>query len=584
MTPAGPGGGGPTTPGGGLLGADNSRWELWWEVHQQSFLQLKRAVHGETEPAPAGDTIVPRLTRPQKPDIRAIQDQLYRTLATNPPKDLATACLIALGKIGSDGERFKLIEVLATRLKEHDQEVRETAAIALGISQQQAAFPLLESLVKDDATGRRAVERGEVDDRVRSFAAYGLGLLAWSTDAIEPKQRVYTTMKALLENKELSSRNVKVAAVQALRLLRCDPAASAAHKRLLWQVLGTLETWFCADLGRGDQLLQAHVPTAVARLLERVAGDDSTHWKKLCLEELQASKRRDAAITQSCAIALGFLCSPGEALARDAEYSLALLQVAKKYPDVQTRHYAFISLGRIGGDTNRGELLLALQKAKQLDRPWIALALGVLAFNLDKPDPGIQAALTAALEPDGDPSAFAGVAIACGLAAAGAAAAPLRAGIAKLRRQDETVSHLCVALGLIGDLGSQMLLANLITTSVRRPDVIRGAALGYARIAGAGASDLLVNLLEGSDPSVVRLSGLAKALELVGDRKAIAPLQAILAKVSAPNLARAFAAAALGGLADKEEVPWNTKIAVGVNYTAAVETLVDGQSGILDIL
>ena len=40
----------------------------------------------------------------------------------------------------------------------------------------------------------------------------------------------------------------------------------------------------------------------------------------------------------------------------------------------------------------------------------------------------------------------------------------------------------------------------------------------------------------------------------------------------------------LGGVADKEPLPWNVKIAVGNNYRAAVETLTNQLSGILDIL
>ena len=49
-------------------------------------------------------------------------------------------------------------------------------------------------------------------------------------------------------------------------------------------------------------------------------------------------------------------------------------------------------------------------------------------------------------------------------------------------------------------------------------------------------------------------------------------------------LSRAFAAVALGGVADKEPLRWNSKIAVDMNYRAAVETLTNRQSGVLDIL
>ena len=50
------------------------------------------------------------------------------------------------------------------------------------------------------------------------------------------------------------------------------------------------------------------------------------------------------------------------------------------------------------------------------------------------------------------------------------------------------------------------------------------------------------------------------------------------------ELARAFAAVALGGVADKESLPWNSKIGTNMNYRASVETLTNQSTGILDIL
>jgi len=50
------------------------------------------------------------------------------------------------------------------------------------------------------------------------------------------------------------------------------------------------------------------------------------------------------------------------------------------------------------------------------------------------------------------------------------------------------------------------------------------------------------------------------------------------------SLARAFAAAALGGVGDKDALPWNTLIARDMNYMATVDTLVNGSTGVLDIL
>ncbi|MEY2982807.1 MAG: hypothetical protein RL562_3034, partial [Planctomycetota bacterium] len=46
---------------------------------------------------------------------------------------------------------------------------------------------------------------------------------------------------------------------------------------------------------------------------------------------------------------------------------------------------------------------------------------------------------------------------------------------------------------------------------------------------------------------------------------------------------RAFAVVALGQIVERSPLPWNTPLAVGTNYRAAVETLIDGVRGILDL-
>ena len=50
------------------------------------------------------------------------------------------------------------------------------------------------------------------------------------------------------------------------------------------------------------------------------------------------------------------------------------------------------------------------------------------------------------------------------------------------------------------------------------------------------------------------------------------------------KLARAFVAAALGGVGDKDELPWNVVLCRDVNYRAGVDTLTNGATGVLAIL
>jgi HEAT repeat protein len=76
----------------------------------------------------------------------------------------------------------------------------------------------------------------------------------------------------------------------------------------------------------------------------------------------------------------------------------------------------------------------------------------------------------------------------------------------------------------------------------------------------------------------------ASALGFIGDRRTIEPLKRMLQNEQLTPLSRAFAAVALGGVGDKEKLPWNSKLSTNMNYRAAVDTLTDKTAGILDIL
>ena len=80
-------------------------------------------------------------------------------------------------------------------------------------------------------------------------------------------------------------------------------------------------------------------------------------------------------------------------------------------------------------------------------------------------------------------------------------------------------------------------------------------------------------------------AAISSALGFIGDARSIGPLIDMLNDSEKTDLARAFAAVALGIVADKEELPWNSKISVNSNYRANTQTLTDqAGTGILDIL
>jgi hypothetical protein len=81
-------------------------------------------------------------------------------------------------------------------------------------------------------------------------------------------------------------------------------------------------------------------------------------------------------------------------------------------------------------------------------------------------------------------------------------------------------------------------------------------------------------------------AAISSALGFIGDARSVDPLIAMLEDSQKTDLARGFAAAALGIVADKEDLPWNTKISVNINYRANTTTLTNPESGngILDLL
>ena len=135
---------GPTTGGrGSRLGLDLTQWSFWWEFNKDPFIHLKNAVHSKG-PQTGSDDFYLGSTRksahnslaPTKEDKLDILATLRRAMKSTNNKDIISACMIAMAKVGMDHPEFKLKDVFKPYLKSLNQEVRETAALALGIAAQ----------------------------------------------------------------------------------------------------------------------------------------------------------------------------------------------------------------------------------------------------------------------------------------------------------------------------------------------------------------------------------------------------------------------------------------------------------------
>ena len=617
--PAGPSTGGPAgptsgSPGrgpidprrGGQLPSDLTRWNFWWEFNKDPFIRLRDAIDSGgpqtgddnfylgTRKASARNSM-----RPTEQDILGvILPALKKAIDSTDQRDINSSCMIAMAKIGQDHPEFKLKDVFTSRLSRNDQEIRETAALALGIAAIAAEdeMKMLSDLALDRGVGRQATG-GSVNNRTRAFALYGLGLTAHKTTNIEIKKKAFASLKAVLEDTLERDRNLKVAAINGMGILNIG-TQSEAERQLLTDVVSSLENYFLRKVGAGQNLIQSHCPPAIAKLIGR-DHPDAERFKDMFAAELDESskiKRSGNTVAESCALALGQLAKPyTDKKDPDAKYSKLLLKMWDKHKDVQTRNFSVLSLGWIGGELNREAMLKAFDKAnKTQEKPWCALALGVyshLEYAAQKdrdgssaPETFIGETLFDELKVAKNPDLQGALAIGLGLNRYKEAADEMRSRMLKNQAQEETAGYFAIGLALMGDDTSKADIKTVIEQSTRRFQLLQQAAIALGKLGDKGVAEQLQKLLTDGEPNLAKLSAIASAIGFIGDKRSITPLKDLLFDDQLGDLSRAFAAVALGGIADKEPLPWNAKIGTNMNYRAQVETLTGASSGILDIL
>jgi HEAT repeat protein len=144
--------------------------------------------------------------------------------------------------------------------------------------------------------------------------------------------------------------------------------------------------------------------------------------------------------------------------------------------------------------------------------------------------------------------------------------------------------YLAVGLGLMNARQSIAPIQKVVRESKYQPELLRQAAIGLGLL---GDKELVGDLLSmlADAKGLATQAAISSALGFIGDQRSIDPLVGMLENRDLTAVARGFAAVALGIVADKEPLPWNSKIAVDLNYLASTTTLNDQEgTGILNIL
>jgi HEAT repeat protein len=611
---------------------DATAWQYWWALNREPYLRLKSHLHkggptteggeerglGRGERKVAGD----RLTPSEGAIRQMIVPALVRALENETQNDIVTAAMVALAKIGygenatdrTNGPRVG--EVIKRFLGSPSQEIAETAAVSLGILADPADLDLLVALLEDDGEMLKrygAPIRGQVPTRTRAFAAYGLGLLGQGMGH-GACARINNACARLVSSDARfpGAREVQVACLQAIRLTplplgEADREESAKVPSVLMTRQDQLR-WLLAvyDDERLDLIVRAQAPAAASRLLADLPQDFplraaiAERW----MRDLARAARAEGSLQASCALALGEI-GRCDADALDKRITGCLMDAVEFLADHQTRRFALIALGRIAGRPGavgnpieqvisyspatpniRRFLGKELAKGRGTIPQWAALAIAVGERGLaeqHQPTSGeMAAALRTALADAGNPDECGAFAIAIGIVGDRSAYELLLKNLNDLR-EIEARGFTALALGMIDEKSAMKPIQEIVKASRYQPDLMRSAAIGLGLL---GDNQLVPQLLEmlGQAQGLASQASICSALGMIGDARSIAPLIAMLENREITASARAFAAAALGIVAERGALPWNTPIAVDVNYRANTPTLIDGQSGVLDIL
>ena len=612
----GPGGGGarPST-GGGSGGPDLTLWEFWWGFNKDQYLNLKSKIYegivtgtdeffmGQGTAKQGKNTLKPSEELIRLKVVPALKEALEKERSN----DIVTGAMVALAKIGDTKNEDGVSEFegrISKFLSDSNQEIAETSAVALGILANDASVKTLESLLRDSPEGRKLVGTTEVNYRTRAFAAYGLGLIGYRTASAQTRQQIVDILVDVLEKPDTSTKDIKVAAMTSFGLVKIDvdkseslDAKSGVSSSRQAQ-LKFLKKFFL-DEQKNHYLIRAHVPSAMARLVADAPTEKEGITRTL-LEALGKHSNEKDEVRQSCVLALGQIGDTDKDKV-DVEIRDTLKRLSDE-GDQQARHFTMIALGQIGGRPGTGEgneegsrdarnfLLTTLTKGKSGIRPWAGIGVGVMERAiLDNSAAGQVPSVTAketlrtALKEANSPEQVGAFAIGTGIAKDIESRDILLEKLKEVQEQGAR-GYVAVGLGLIGDAQAVKPIQDIVRDSKYKPELLKQAAIGLGLLGDKELVLELVAMLRDAK-GLATQAAIASALGFIGDSRSIDPLVEMLRNKDITATARGFAAVALGIVADKEMLPWNSKISTNINYRANTTTLTDSQgTGILDIL
>jgi len=509
---------------------------------------------------------------------------------------LRASILLGLARMGgaAQTDAFDLERLLRAHLSDPDRDVAETACAALGILGRPSSVPDLAQLLLDSDPGRELCARPSVPDRMRSFSAYALGLLARRTTHPDALRYASHALARAIENRRQVPLEVRVASLVALGRIDasgrpevgsgCECSSNESLARHLLEVLGDR---------REETVVRAHVPDALARLCEHVPAELSETVKKDLLAVLSDGREEDL-VRRGCVLALGRIADADDQ-ELDRSIRAALSAVAAK--ERSLRGFVSIALARIGsrsgtgnGSTANANAILTsfvkrLGGGNATEVAWSALALGLLGNGLAEagrtvPD-SLRHALRDGLARSATGELVAAFALAEGLSGDHASLDGIAEKLDDLSGED--LGRAGLALGLLGNVEARETLRDRLEEGRHDPLVLQDLSTALALLEDRKLVEELTGLLDDCSCASSRVS-VAMALGRSRDPRAVEPLRKLFEDPRSQDLERACAALSLGALADPDGRRWSAWLSSDLNYLANPASLTSpAAEGILDL-
>ena len=503
---------------------------IWWRFHDERSFRMA-AARGQ----PKSDTPVEVYAEARGGDVKVIRTILAKNL-DDPSEFVRAATLIALGKTAGESFDEKMLAALGDR----SVTVKEAATLGLGLYGSTKALQDLTELFTNSGKGRELTKADrDVPETVRLAAALAIGCIGAKVDL--GASGALGMLVRELENPEIDADRF-VAIALALMLMKAREAVPVLEKRLV-------ET--------EQPLIRAWALTALGRIGERSTG------AKL---EPVFTDRFDI-VRQSAAAATGGVFNP-----RDAAGIEKLLNEIKIGPNLGSRHFALMSLARLGRDEDLPTLeRIASGKDQTTTRATALLAMGVFGAQRD-PKSRAELCATAARLMKRDPQAL--VRMAGGLAlglSGGEAAAPDM--IEALKTQEGAAAAQGIIAGLAA-IGAKEAIPAVRPFAAKGSNAVRETALcALGVFHDVESTKLLIDVLK-DGKNKFAMNGAARGLVFDKNVHTIKLLEPMVDRtVNVPEAGRVFAIAALGGIGDKDNASYFSRLREGLNPFIVTEPI-----------